>query len=125
MKTCDYCSQPFETPASGSGGKNRLFCFECLPEGLDRNDRNGRRGILYNRRMREHKESIGCCICGYKTYGGALEWHHPDSLLKGHDPSDAVKRSWSTYLGEIAKCVLLCSVHHKEVHAGVIPNVFD
>lgn len=124
MLICDYCQKSFEISSKGSGGKNRLFCFSCLPENLDRDQRNIIRAKLYSARMRQHKESIGCKLCGYDTYGGALEWHHPDSLTKGYDPADAVKRSWTAYLNEISKCVLLCSCHHKEVHAGIIPNKF-
>lgn len=73
---CDFCRKEFDIPTTGSGGKNRLFCFECLPSGLTRKERNAIRDLLYARRMKEHKESIGCKICGYNTLGGALEWHH-------------------------------------------------
>lgn len=116
---CDYCEKSFSIDEKGSGGKNRLFCFTCLPAGLDRNQRNTQRNILYSKRMREHKESLGCSKCGYNRLGHALEWHHPDSMTKDFEPADTVKRSWKLYLIETAKCILLCSCCHKEVHAGM------
>lgn len=115
---CDYCTAEFEIPKKGSGGKNRLFCFSCLPSDLSRQERNKVRNDLYAKRMREHKESIGCLGCGYNAYGGALEWHHPEDD-KDDNVADVVKKSWSAYLGEVSKCVLLCSCCHKEVHAGI------
>ena len=115
---CDFCSSHFEIPVKGSGGKNRLFCFNCLPDGLERYERSRLRDRLYSSRMRTHKESIGCKKCGYNTYGGALEWHHPNDDKIGN-VSDRVKRSWKDYLSEVEKCVLLCSCCHKEEHAGI------
>ena len=116
---CDFCGKEFDIPSTGSGGKNRLFCFNCLPAGLTRKDRTSIRDSLYARRMKRHKESIGCKVCGYNVLGSALEWHHPNDD-KIDEAANIIKRSWSAYIEETDKCVLLCSNHHKEVHAGII-----
>ena len=43
---CFYCEKEFEINPRGSGGKNRKFCYECVPENLDRNKRNSIRRKL-------------------------------------------------------------------------------
>lgn len=115
---CDYCATEFEVSKKGSGGKNRLFCFSCLPEGLPRDERNRIRHKLYGARTREYKESKGCALCGYSAFGGALEWHHPEDNKDGN-AADVVRRSWAAYLEEVSKCVLLCACCHREVHEGI------
>ncbi len=62
----------------------------------------------------------GCCIvCQYDGYIGALEFHHVNPATKSFEVNSRCKRSWDAIIEEIAKCVLLCSNCHKEVHAGV------
>jgi len=73
-------------------------------------------------------EALGgsCCICGYKKCYKVLEAHHLDPSKKDISLGQALAHpaAWSKIVIELRKCVLVCSNHHKEVHAGVetIPN---
>lgn len=69
----------------------------------------------------------GKCIgedCGYNKYVGALEFHHKDPSGKDFGiSSNGYTRSWEKVRLELDKCVLLCAVCHREIHAGVrLPN---
>lgn len=72
-----------------------------------------RRAVL-RQRMNQHKESIGCCRCGYRRFGGALDWHH----IEDNKERRITVRSYFTALGEAerAKCILLCANCHREEH---------
>lgn len=72
----------------------------------------------------------GCCIsCGYNKCNEALELHHLDPTKKEFTIGSirANPRSWKIISQELDKCVLLCSICHKEYHAGVriLPNIFS
>ena len=61
-----------------------------------------------------------CRICGYDSWIGALEFHHPDPSKKDFSISaDGTTRSWERVRQEVDKCILLCANCHREVHAGV------
>jgi len=60
-----------------------------------------------------------CAFCGYSKYFGALEFHHLDAHEKDFGISRGM-RSLVRSLSEIKKCVMVCSVCHKEIHAGII-----
>jgi hypothetical protein len=62
-----------------------------------------------------------CQICGYNKYVGALEFHH----IKPEDKNFTISRkgytrSWENVKRELDKCVLLCSICHKEAEAGLL-----
>lgn len=64
----------------------------------------------------------GCCVCcGYNKCAAALELHHLDPATKEFSFSTCIARpqAWSRIVIEAAKCVLLCAVCHRELHAGV------
>lgn len=111
---CLYCGKEFEISPFGSGGNNRVFCYECYPEGLDRKQRNRHRGFLFSEIIKREKLERGCDICGYKKSSSALEWHHPNQD-KEYTPS-AITFNLDLYHSETQKCQLLCANCHREIH---------
>lgn len=63
-----------------------------------------------------------CQICGYSRCPTALELHHvnPDEKDFTFGYIMASCRNWKVIYEEIAKCILLCSNCHREVHAGLV-----
>lgn len=119
MKKCFYCEKEFQVKTKGSGGQNRLFCYECYPEGLTRSERNKLRKKLFTQKASQEKIKRGCDICGYNKCGAALEWHH-NKDNKEYNPGDLLKEgtlpSYEKYQLEIQKCQLVCANCHREIH---------
>lgn len=111
---CLYSGKDFEINPFGSGGNNRVFCYDCYPEGLDKKQRNRHRGFLFSEIIKREKLERGCDICGYKKSSSALEWHHPNQD-KEYTPS-AITFNLDLYHSETEKCQLLCANCHREVH---------
>lgn len=61
-----------------------------------------------------------CMVCGYKTCLDALEFHHLDPKEKDFMVSEVTHTSLERVKDELDKCVLLCSNHHREIHAGIL-----
>jgi hypothetical protein len=62
-----------------------------------------------------------CRLCGYRTYVGALDFHHVDPSQKKFALSvRGLCYSWRTVLAEAKKCVLLCKNCHSEVENGIV-----
>ena len=116
---CFYCGKDFELQGE-QGGQNRLFCYDCLPPGLQRRQREIERRHLFWKKADEEKRSQGCSICGYNKYGSVLEWHHTESTNKEYNPGELIKdgtmTNWIKYQEEISKCILLCANCHRELH---------
>lgn len=65
----------------------------------------------------EFKTSLGCAACGYSKCGKSLEFHHKDPSTKLFlIGAYQWKYKPQQVIDEIAKCILLCSNCHKEVH---------
>lgn len=61
-----------------------------------------------------------CCICGYRRYVGALQFHHVDPSEKRLEISgNGVTLSLSAVRAEARKCALVCSNCHAELEGGV------
>jgi hypothetical protein len=69
----------------------------------------------------KYKEEKGCRICGFNV-AIALDLHHLDPSIKDDSISKmfAKHASLEDIFAEIDKCVVLCSNHHRMVHAGLI-----
>lgn len=83
------------------------------------NERTRQRRIV--RWLQAVKIRRGCCICGYRTYTGALEFHHIDPDTKERELTQA--KTLRTALREVVKCAVLCANCHREVHAGLIRDL--
>lgn len=64
-----------------------------------------------------------CRCCGYQQSLAALEFHHRDHRQKDFEISS--RMSWKSIEPELRKVVLLCSNCHREVHAGLHPQLLD
>lgn len=115
---CFYCGKEFDLTGK-QGGQNRQFCFDCIPEGLDRKERDKIRRNLVIKMLNKQKLQMGCSKCGYNKCPQALEWHHPNDD-KNFDPAtkarDGSIKGYLAYQEEIKKCILLCSNCHREEH---------
>ena len=60
-----------------------------------------------------------CGICHYNKCPAALEFHHLDPNEKEFTFGSLSTRSFSFLCEEAKKCVLLCSICHREVHADL------
>lgn len=119
MKICPLCEKEFEIP-SRQGGMNRTICYDCVPDGMNKNDRHQRMRRILRERASEIKLNKSCERCGYNRYPEVLEWHHDNDDEKKFNPSDRLSsgtiKAWLEYLEEIAKCSLFCANCHREVH---------
>lgn len=116
MNICPYCGRKFEISPFGSGGKNRIYCYHCFPEGLNKQDRNKVRDYLNNAVILRDKIQRGCDICGYNKNATALEWHHPNDDKEYNPSSLLAEGKIEKYRNEIEKCLLLCANCHRELH---------
>lgn len=112
---CKNCGKEFVLAQKGSGGSNRIFCYDCMPSCSDRSVRNKMRYNLLMAYSNQLKLERGCDKCGYKKCAKALEWHHPNGD-KDKDPAVLLHKSLGAYLEEIKKCNLLCANCHREEH---------
>ena len=55
-----------------------------------------------------------CKICGYSKYLGALDFHHLDPLTKEDNINGC--STLKQVRNEAAKCLLVCSNCHREIH---------
>lgn len=62
-----------------------------------------------------------CCCCGYNRCDAALELHHLNPAEKEMSIAElrASPRAWATICAELRKCVLVCSICHREAHHGM------
>lgn len=116
---CFYCNKEFNLSGK-QGGQNRIFCYDCIPDGLTKQEGRAIRRKLYLAKADQQKQEMGCIICGYNKYGGVLEWHHNDANQKDFNPADlmrdASQAKWALYQEEIKKCTLMCANCHREWH---------
>jgi hypothetical protein len=73
--------------------------------------------------LKEYKLGVGCVICGYNKYAGALHFHHIDRSTKNFALGNTrahVGVSMESVKCEVKKCVVICSNCHAELHAKLI-----
>ena len=118
-RKCPSCNSNFDIPKGVRGGKNRIYCYNCLPSRLSKQERKALNQKLLSEEQEKYKLSRGCDLCGYNRCAKALEWHHKDPKEKIGEPSE-MRYSRKKYMAEITKCSLLCANCHREVESGLI-----
>ena len=117
-KICVYCNQEFEIP-SRQGGMNRKVCYNCVPDGLTKNERAKLERTLIRNIINQQKLNRGCDLCGYNKCPSALEWHHTGDT-KNFNPGDVLHKGTvaclEQYNKEIEQCILVCANCHREIH---------
>ncbi len=66
----------------------------------------------------EYKQTLSCLLCP-EDDPACLDFHHLDPNEKDMNVSSmAGSIPWNKLMGEIQKCVVLCSNCHRKLHAG-------
>jgi hypothetical protein len=104
------------------GGLRRLFCsIKCKQADINHRLQSY---SMQQQRGRERKLHLirllggACQRCGYRRNHAAIAFHHrsPESKSFQLDLRHLSNRTWQRVLDEVAKCDLLCSNCHLEVH---------
>jgi len=84
-------------------------------------ERNKRKRKVSRDIVNKYKKERGCSICGI-TDPRCLEFHHKDSTKKEAYISKLVNSGYSTreIMKEIKKCSVMCSNHHRIIHATLL-----
>lgn len=109
-KPCRFCGEKMPYPSAG-----RKYHIECQIKVLHLRDKRVRNSATLA--FHEYKERIGCQICGYNKFGGALDFDHKDPSTKSRRilAKDWVSRETRPIiLTELGKCQLLCANCHRE-----------
>ena len=103
------------TNAYTRSGKSYLlsYCRDCFNHNAHERQKKIKRQCI------EYKGG-GCSICGYNRCIQALEFHHLESELKEKHVSGMKSRSFERIKIELDKCLLVCCLCHREIHAGLI-----
>ena len=84
---------------------------------LDRNKKNRKRNRDW---YREYKSKLKCVKCD-ESHPACLEFHHSDPNIKESNVSMIISETSSIekIMGEIDKCIVLCSNCHRKYHYEV------
>jgi hypothetical protein len=115
MALCVICS-------ASLSGRQRKFCSrECKNR-----HGNNRYQSYFSQQARGRSRKLAlvklkggrCRHCGYDRNYAALEFHHARPVEKRFnlDLRSLSNRGWSSILGEVNQCELVCSNCHKEIH---------
>lgn len=97
------------------GVGNSVYCKPCSSaQTLDRQRKLKQDAVEY--------KGGKCIFCGYKTYFGALEFHHLNPAEKDFSLSTRLI-SFENAKIELDKCICVCANCHREIHAGLIKMV--
>ena len=119
-KICKTCKQEKNITEFHNAGRYTV-------NGEEKIRRRARCKLCVNQNWKERKEKLlneiigehKCRRCGYDRFIGALEFHHLDSDEKDFNIAQRWTVSKERLANEINKCVMLCSICHRELHGGL------
>lgn len=113
-RTCQTSKPHTEYYRATKGKKNGKDYLDKVCKSCKHEQQQKRRKDLKDRIV----QHLGgkCIRCGYDRCTAALDVHHLDATQKEFALKGSDLRKWGTLLKELNKCVLLCSVCHREVH---------
>lgn len=93
-------------------------CKICSKEGTNRKQVR----VNHKKKMKaiEIYGQYKCKICGYKKCTTSLSFHHLDPNEKD---GRIMQMSLDNIMSEIKKCILVCGNCHREIHAGLHPDI--
>lgn len=103
-------------------GKQRMFCSNrcrCQTSNAKHQAYAAQQERAIRRKVKLVLMNGGqCSSCGYKKNHAALNFHHLNSQDKLFelDSRSLSNHSWKAIIKEAAKCILLCSNCHQEIH---------
>lgn len=102
-----FCPHGHDTHVVGRTGRRCTTCCTEYARGRSHRTRNF---------LRVYKSRSCCQSCGYSKCPDALVFHHRDPAAKLFSVAVYGNRSLVAVQAEIAKCDLLCSNCHAELH---------
>lgn len=106
MNICKFCNKTFEySKELKLKGYTKTKCNSCAVNERRKEQR---------KKLKEIKKK-GCTYCGYNKNTAALHFHHIANN-KEFTISGNHCRSWNKIEKEIAKCIIICSNCHHEIH---------
>lgn len=95
----------------------RMREWRKTPKGRKIQNRSRRNWTLIQKRKSIEYKGGKCIVCGYNKCEAALEFHHPNPTIKIKLKDST---SFENSKKELDKCVLLCCICHRELHANLI-----
>lgn len=109
-KRCIECDKKISFSSMIS--RKKYCSLRCRDRVAERNKRQKKKKFVDSFKTQ-------CELCGYKTYKGALDFHHRSPSDKSFNLADYENYSYDKLENEIKKCIVLCRNCHSEVHAGI------
>lgn len=115
LRKCLICGKEFRPNVA-----TRLYCFDCVPIGLDGGEAQKRKKRVIKQFLVDYKGGK-CERCGYDKSLAALQFHHLDPSQKDFELAHINLNSSIYTMDEIKKeldkCILLCANCHAEEHS--------
>lgn len=113
IRVCPKHGETIFVLRSDGRGKTRWKCLKCETEAVQK-----RREKL--KVMAVAYKGGKCQCCGYNKCTEALEFHHIDPEQKDFGiAAKGYTRAWGKNKQELAKCILVCSNCHREIHNNI------
>lgn len=124
FKICITCKIRYPNTTDNFNKRTKLNCLNSRCKFCEALDYKKRREIIKQKTF----ELIGydrCKLCNYNKYDFNLSFHHLDMIKKDINISRIQSlKEIEKIKNELKKCILVCENCHREIHAGLYPDIF-